>query len=232
LLVSKHNRDVPHWFELRFRLVGEGKPHYAAVIEVLDFELLRRLDTVKVGVENSSPQSDVTMLIDIPQDMETPQMGEYVGWPTIIWLKAFYDGNGLDGDLLGGFSDSTLSVITVNSPDREIDTPRKFRGCIQQSQLPCQMIEGGAQARYKISGNESEVQRRLITAEGNDILRGLKIIVGRDSIGLGVDEPLNVSLESIEVFLRPVRFHVGVFEARHFHSLALKTQTATRIMRP
>jgi hypothetical protein len=208
--ISKRNIYCCPWLEIRIWLGRERECQYTAIVERFRMNLLRRLNTRKLNVKDTGMYREMAMFLNIPERMKTPQMGGFVRRATIVRLKLSDSGNRLFGNTFGSIGDYPLCTRSKLTDDGELNLPtREFWQSGKKGQLPCEMIKGGTEATNEVSDYERKREGRLIKNNGNNILRGLQVLLSRVSIGLRFSELVDPRIQRVQVFLRPTHFQIG-----------------------
>jgi len=162
----------------------------------------------------TSTQNDVPMLICIPQEMQSPEMGGLIGVPTMVWLKRLHDGDCFFGNAESGFRNFDLCVKSILSLDRETDVSSGFqRRNLEHSQVPSYVIKRGSEITDEVACDRSDTKEVIFVKSliPDNEMAAYRIVIARDSLvllGSGANGA-NRRTESIKVSLRPYHFQVG-----------------------
>ena len=154
-------------------------------------------------------KADMPMFHDVPQLVESPQMIELVGIPSMVRLKRLHYGDCLIGDPICLPSKLELCFKRVLLDNGETNIPKGFI-CSQQCQLPSEIIQRGSHAGDRVPEHQSAFGRGPEDCNGNNVLLGLKIVFGRNSLGIRFNEGFADRFKTIQVFLRPTHFQIGI----------------------
>lgn len=208
LVDFKLNFDI--WVEVHLFLNGERKAHYCLIVDLLSIERDRvhTVDPAEIkfpAVRNLSEACDMSVLVNIPELVQSPEMSGFEIVPCVVWLHRLHDGDCRFGDTESDLSQSDLCIYRVFIENREREFASWLRGC-QQSQLPCEMIQRGSKGRNKISRRQYDSEKVGIESMLNldDVLPFLDIIIGSNSVTASFRQSSNLFPERIEVFLRPL----------------------------
>jgi len=151
------------------------------------------------------------MLLNVPQRIQLPQMSGAVAIPSMIRLKRFHNRNCFGGHSGSGFSDIASGVRIVPFADRETNL-RSWHRTTEKSQLPCEMIQTGAEVDDEISSDQSALQHPNVmkALNPNDIPTIFRVVFGGNLWGVQLLNYECFACEFIEVFLRPLPLKIRV----------------------
>ena len=86
----------------------------------------------------------------------------------------------------------------------------------KSSELPRELIESGSERVRELSNEHSDSldTRRVMDLIPEDVLKILDIVVGRDSVGLRIEERFSPVLDLVDLRFRPLRFHLQIDNTR------------------
>lgn len=202
------------WIELNFSFIGQRNCNYCAVVDLLAADRFNSCG-LKLPFRKDAVRGDVSMLFDVPQRVQLPQISGAVVIPCVVRLKRFHDGNCFGGHSSGGLSDITSGVRIVPLTNRETNL-RSGLDTAETSQLPCQMIETGPEVDNEITSNESGLQDSGVmeTLNPDDVPTIFRIVFGRNLWGVQFLNSERFPCEFIEVFLRPLSLKIRVKQTR------------------
>lgn len=212
-LVSKQNIELDRWIELDLRLSGERKTHYAAIVRPArngcHIGWVSNLD-LGLGLTERNP----SMLIDIPEPVQLPQFREFVSIPTVVWLQRIDDGQCGGSDTHSGPFEALSTIGVVHADDRETcGQIRRSSG--YSGKFPRKVVERSPQTGYEITQHQAQIGREGVNFEDYEVLSSLKVILGRNSMGVAIQKPKDRFVESVKVFLRPTYLQAGIRNSWH-----------------
>jgi len=115
LVDSEVNFDI--WIEAHIFFDGERKAHYCLIADLLGMKrdafhigVSMEIDLPTVGHHPES--SNVSMLVNVPELIQAPEMSGFVVVPSMIRLHRLHDGDCCVGNSEGDFGEANLCVRT------------------------------------------------------------------------------------------------------------------------
>jgi hypothetical protein len=209
IAISKFNAHLERWIELNLTLSGERKAQYHAVLRpARNGRHVGWKSDVRFVL--SRMKRNPSVFIDVPEPVQAPQFRGLVSVPMVIWLKAADNVYPIGDDSRDGLIEgSEATAIGLPSDHREAGVVIPGASWCQCKE-PSKMVKGASQTRGPIPHDECHRDWQWSANEVKDVLSGVKIILGRDNIGLAIQELPHLFVESAEVMLRPTNLHVGI----------------------
>ena len=218
----KLNFDI--WIEMHLFFEGERKAHYCLIADLLStewnaFHLFDSAEIELPSIGNFPEPSEVPVLVDIPELIQSPEMGRFVVVPSVVRLHRLHQGECRFGDAESNLCQSNLCINRVLLKNRERQLARWLRSS-QESQLPCEVIQRCPETRHEISGGQDKLEEsgRGSVLNLDDVLPLLDIVISSNSIITRISESSHLLSQIIEVFLRPLNLKSCVPQAMN-HAL-------------
>jgi len=79
-------------------------------------------------------------------------------------------------------------------------------------QLPSELVKTGSEGICELSHKHPDGfdSRQRVDLVPEDVVKGLYIVITRDSVRLGIKEPLNPVFDFVDLRFRPVGFHLQI----------------------
>lgn len=196
------------WCELQIFLVGQRNAYFKTVIELFNE---RARTSWNNDLHFSRIDRNDHVLVNVGKPVELPEGVFCVGRPSVIRLKRIdcipdclnlEMTEALPELLIGGVENGELN-FSGRSPSSNID------------QLPCQLIQTGPQGIDELAKQHSDAPRYRSELRPADVPSLLRIFFLRDGVSLFTQKNLQFPIERIEVFFRPVGFHLSVQKSIH-----------------
>jgi len=214
IIVPEQDINNRGWFEIQIWLGGCRKSHYAAIVENLLHwpKLLRQYRNI--DPEHAGMESEVPMLIDIPQSIENPKQVHLISTPCIVRLKKLHDGDCAFGQATSCASNPRFGSVCVLPANREFRTPMLHLSDARQSKD--EMVQGRAEAAQEVTEDcANRPNRGNFKFNSDNVLSGIEIVSSGNFIRLGCDENVDFALERIQVLLRPTQLQIGIGQTLH-----------------
>jgi len=216
IFVPKENLGAKVWIEAHQVFSGERDGHYCAIIELLvgarnprwnlaNYARLRRVNR------------NIPVLIEIPQEVETPQVVGFISVPAIVRLKRLHQGDcvGMNTSRVSSdpFGDLSLCARHYLADNRKA----RFGGralLTDCGKFPSKVIEGGAEIADKIASDQTNLHK--FDSVDGDYRDGkqlpFKVFICHNSIQLVRlrDKRSDGGLQSVQVNFRPLHFEVSM----------------------
>ena len=205
------------WVELHGVFERNGNSHYCAIIEFLTDDFTRT-DTVQFEqpFSRDAMRSDVPMLVDVPECVQSVKMSRLISIPAVVRLKRLHDGDCGIGDAVGGTRNPELCVKGILLANREANVSGRSVTA-QESQLPCEMVKAGTQTVNKIARDKCCLKNSRVMGDltPNDMPSIFQIILRRNAAFVRLSDDLDFGCQSIKMILRPLQLQVGVKQTSH-----------------
>jgi hypothetical protein len=200
------------WFHIRWAqtesgLAGNG--YNEALIEAVPFDeafcAFRKIDTPVAAVDR-----DGSMFVEIPELIQLPQRFCLQSIRSVARLKRLE--NAVEGVVE---QSSLLPVSIVGSANRKNDSGGDLLGrrdCTrkQMDQIPCELVERGAETVNKIPNGESDFLVGGSRSNYEKVQRSIRIIFFDNRIRIAFNPVSHLLLSRLEVKVSPSGFHVDV----------------------
>jgi hypothetical protein len=206
------------WIELYLRLKFERYLDYQVIIES------RRLSNDSgVGIElkqpitNHSMGSDVPMLFNVPEIMESPKVIGFEGVSTIVRLKRPDHGDRNLRNSEGFLGDFNLSFDGIPFVNGEADSLRRSV-TVEQGELPSKVIEGRPQRINEVGMDKCNlISESVIGREfkADDVISMLNVVIRNNLVMVRIFEDGDFFCQSVQMFFRPFHFEFRIEDARH-----------------
>jgi len=199
------------WIELRMKAVGQRNAQFNAIVE----SALRNNRHRGRHPSGKTPgiKGKDHVLINDADFIENPQGMLLKCRPSVVRLKRFNDCGCCGKDVLHGITKS-LSGIGRDAADGERSGATwKFGGLqMELCQLPSQLVQPGSQSISELPHKhpDSFDSGQCMDLVPEDVMKGLYIVIARDSVRLGIKEPLNPVFDFIDLRFRPFGFHLQI----------------------
>jgi hypothetical protein len=183
------------------------------LLALIEFEksgaALREIRKLKneLGAMDRNP----SMLVDVAQTVETPeQMG--LRLRSIVRLKAFDElcCTCWNPRSVTGKASSRLGVVPIKN--RKLGSIGIRRG--EFSELPDGLVESRTEAIEQVSQDQRKIVRCVLDLNPNLIPETLHIFLTNEGIGFGFQESVQLTPESVKVYLRPCGLQIGFDQRR------------------
>jgi hypothetical protein len=208
--VTEIDANLHRWLQLDVWFCGERKTHYTAII--CPCGKRRNLGGMReFHVKSCGFQRDPAMLVDVPEPIQPPQFSGYESVPCMVWLKRFDDlqslaRNALSSKVEASSPPSVVQVDNGKAGSVVVGSARTERECCSE------MVQRSSKTCNPVSNNKGEVNRRRGEIEGNHILASIKVILGRERIGLRITPQVasNLFIQKAKVVLCPTHLESSI----------------------
>jgi hypothetical protein len=105
LVSEREDGPATRWIESHFTLSGKGKSHFCAIIHDLNESMGSPFGRNGFKLHPDGIDKQMAVLLDVPQGLQSPEMGFFVMHPVVVRLKLIHDGDCLIGDSSGASVD-------------------------------------------------------------------------------------------------------------------------------
>ena len=218
-VASELNIYAHPWLEINVWLGGGRKSHnvfrHTALVEHINFRLQGEGESRQIDIPDGGIERNMSVLVDIPQLVKSPQIGALIGVPTIVRLQRFDDDHRGIRNAVSLPSNPHLSINRVlakhgkgNLAARGLPTHR--------GKLERKIVQRRPQTANEFSGNDGAIKGRFaFGSDCDNVFSTFGVILGRKHIGLFFREFGNFDIERIEVRLRPFQLSLDVRNLGH-----------------
>lgn len=157
---------------------------------------------------NGTDRDDL-MLINIAKLVDLPEGVVLKCWPSRIWLKRLDNLEGFRGYASNLFLETLIGRARTFGLNGERSQSTRLV-CGQQGELPCKMVEAGADVIGELSDQGADGIRSAFVLSAENVSGFLNIVVSPFGVGLAINTPSNFHFELAEVFIRPTKLHLCI----------------------
>lgn len=200
------------WLHIRWSMVEPGQVghrHYEAIVDGVRFDHSLHPSLLKLNNPIPAIDWDGSMLVDVPELVEFPEVVRVHGITSVVRLKG-----------VKGFVDASVEerpfgfVGFVAATDWENDlAPHLLVGDgigKEVDKAPCKLVEGGAKTVKKIANGQGDVFGDCHSGNYVNVLRSLAIVFLDNGVRLAFNPISDLRLSRLEVKLCPSGLHVNV----------------------
>lgn len=206
--VTESDADLHRWLEVKIVFSGKGESVYAAILcpgrNRKDVIGVKDTDTRRHGMRD-----DLTVFVDIPEPVQSPQFRGLVSIPMMVGLKRLdnFDGFGWNSDkaLPKGFS----RFGVIDSENRKA-SGGVLGSVLCQRQGASEMVQGCTEARDYIANDEAQFEGKISDQEMHDVLSSFKIILERHRVTIALQKLADLHVQSAQVVLRPTNLQASI----------------------